>query len=144
MGISKLKVMVNEQERATNNSKDARRTNDGIDDDRNSCNPSEGDEPDKSIRLNEKDDESLRKEALLGTIRSGARYLTKKRSLLRVIEERETRVRKAAAQISQDAGSDRISRAETMYDRRMHRAFMMYVAAQKMALGGSSSPELSA
>jgi hypothetical protein len=79
----------------------------GIEDDRNSCNPSKGDKPDKSIRLNEKDDESLRKEALLGTIRSGARYLTKKKSLLELIEERETTVRKAAAQISPDAGSDR-------------------------------------
>jgi hypothetical protein len=138
MDISKLR------EYAPNNSKNGHSTTGRVDDDVNFCEPSERDQQDESICIKQKDEESIRKEVLLDTIHSGAQYLNKKKSLLKLIEERETSLRKVAAQMLPDAGSDRFSRAETMYDRRMHRAFMMYVAAQKIALGGSNSPELPA
>jgi len=78
---------------------------------------------------------------LIKAINWASALLERKKLLLPRIEKREAEARKVAARVAADAGSDRYSRAETMYERRMHRAFMLYVAAQRIALPGVKIPQ---
>lgn len=98
----------------------------------------------KSRTVKDINGETNRATELSKMVRQGSKLLGSSRLLLSRIEEREATVNRAARRVAPDAGADRYSRAETMYERRMHRAFMLYAAAQKLAAPGIEIPELPA